>query len=167
MENLTLYEINNAAKELQLLLLQEEMTPEEYEKAMAEIKRIFIEKNENIIKLIRNMETAAEGMKEEQERLYNSRKNLEEGIKKLKEMTQSILEQNNMTKLITPAGTMSIAKNPMSVEIIDESLVPEEYKKTKIVVEVDKAKLKEHYKSTGEIIEGVRFIDDKKTLRIK
>ena len=75
MENLTLYEINNAAKELQLLLLQEEMTPEEYEKAMAEIKRIFIEKNENIIKLIRNMETAAESMKEEQERLYNSRKN--------------------------------------------------------------------------------------------
>lgn len=167
MGDLTLYEISNAGKELQLMLMQEELTEEEYQIAMAQIEKLFLEKNENIIKLIRTMETAAEGMKKEEERIHESRKATEEGIKRIKEMTKNVLEQHDIPKVITNVGTITVAKNPMSVEILDESKVPEEFKKTKIIIEVDKTKLKEHYKATGELIEGVNFIDNKKTIRIK
>lgn len=67
----------------------------------------------------------------------------------------------------TPLGKVSIAKNPMSVEITDETKIPKEFIKEKIEYTIDKKGLLDHFKSTGELIDGVKFNDDKYSLRIK
>lgn len=77
------------------------------------------------------------------------------------------MEQNGFTKIETQLGALSIAKNPISVEIYDEAQIPDEYKTKVIEIKVDKTAIKKTLKETGEIIPGTRIIDNKTSLRIK
>ncbi len=77
------------------------------------------------------------------------------------------MEQNGFKKIQTTLGTLSIAKNPISVEIYDEKQIPDEYKTKVVTVKVDKTAIKKALKETGEIIPGAKIIDNKTSLRIK
>lgn len=60
-------------------------------------------------------------------------------------------------------GNISIRKLQPKLEIIDEEIIPSQFIKVKEVSSIDKSGIKAHIKSTGEIPEGVDFIqqDDK------
>lgn len=70
-------------------------------------------------------------------------------------------------KIETELGTISIAKSPISVDIIDEDKIPAEYKTIVQTIKVDKKAIADNFKSTGELIEGVRINTENKSLRIK
>ena len=77
------------------------------------------------------------------------------------------MESNGFQKIDTGLGSLTIAKNPMSVEIENEDEIPSEFKQEIITTKIDKNAIKKHIKETGEIIPGVIIVDDKTSLRIK
>ena len=63
----------------------------------------------------------------------------------------------NIRKIETAVGSVTVAQSPLSVEITDESKVPEKYKTQVITTKIDKTKIKNDFKETGEVIEGVQY----------
>jgi hypothetical protein len=60
-----------------------------------------------------------------------------------------------MQRIDTGSFTYQVKANPPAVNVVDAALVPSEYERTKITVDVDKRSILEDYKRTGEIPPGV------------
>lgn len=164
MQNLSLYDIVGAFPKL---IDQEEMSEEDKKEVEKELTELLQQKSQNLIGYIRNIELTIEAMKNEEKRISEQRKILESRLTKFKEYVKECMEQNGFTKIETQLGALSIAKNPISVEIYDEAQIPDEYKTKVIEIKVDKTAIKKALKETGEIIPGTRIIDNKTSLRIK
>lgn len=164
MENLSLYQITNA---FPTLMENEELTDEEKQKIQNELKELLIQKSQNIIGYTKNIELLINAMKEEEKRISDNRKTLENRLIKFKEYVKNCMENNNITKVETSLGTLNIAKNPISVEIINEDEVPKDYKTIVQTVKVDKKKIADNFKETGELPSGVIIHTDNTSLRIK
>lgn len=164
MQELTIYELTGAIRDLELA---EDMTDEEKEKAMIIIEEELQRSSENIIKKIINWETYEEALKKEESRLKENRNIIQNKITRYKDLIKTVMEIRDWKKITTASGTITLAKNPTSVEVVDMSRIPTEFKRTKIIEEADKEKIKKHYQETGELIEGVSIIDNKKGIRIK
>lgn len=164
MNNLSLYTITNA---FPALMEAEEITEEDKAKIYQELTELLNQKSQNIIGYAKNIELTIEAMKTEEKRIAEYRKALENKLSKFKEYVKDCMEKAGFSKIETELGQLSIAKNPMSVEIENESLVPKEFKKEIVTITPDKTAIKNHFKETGELILGVKIIDDKTSLRIK
>lgn len=164
MNSLNLYQITNA---FPILMENEEITPEEKQQIEQELTVLLQQKSQNTIGYVRNIELTIEAMKNEEKRISEQRKTLEKQIERFKEYVKNCMEQNGFTKIETGLGTLSIAQNPISVEVINENEVPEEFKNEKITISVDKTAIKNHFKETGEIPEGVKINTQNTSLRIK
>ena len=75
------------------------------------------------------------------------------------------MEQLGNKKLDTNLGRISLRKKPSSLNIIDESLVPGEYKEVIQTVKIDKAQIKKDLKNRA--IDGVELIEGGNSLQIK
>lgn len=163
MENLSLYQITSSFPKL----IEEEMSEEDKKEVKKELTELLQQKSQNLIGYARNMELTIEAMKNEEKRISEKRRVAENKYTKFKECIKECMEQGGFTKIETPIGTLSIAKNPISVEIYDEAQIPDEYKTKVIEIKVDKTAIKKALKETGEIIPGTRIINNKTSLRIK
>ena len=155
MENLSLYQITSSFPKL----IEEEMSEEDKKEVKKELTELLQQKSQNIIGYMRNIELTIEAMKNEEKRISEQRKILESRLTKFKEYVKECMEQNGFTKIETQLGALSIAKNPISVEIYDEAQIPDEYKTKVIEIKVDKTAIKKALKETGEIIPGTRIIE--------
>lgn len=164
MNNLNLYEITNA---FPVLMENEEISEENKAQIKEELTLLLQQKSQNIIGYIRNMELTAEAMKNEEKRISERRKQIENHVVRFKEYAKDCMENNGILKIETGLGTLSIAKSPISVEIINESVIPDEYKTEVVTTKIDKKKIADNFKSTGELIEGVIIHTDNTSLRIK
>lgn len=164
MNNLSLYEITNA---FPALMENEEMTEEDKNKVKEELTLLLQQKSQNIIGYARNIELTIEAMKNEEKRISEKRKMLENRVIKFKEYVKECMEKNGITKIETGLGNLTIAKNPISVEIVNEEEIPSEYKTEIVAVKVDKTKIKNNFKETGEIPNGVNIVTNNTSLRIK
>lgn len=173
---MTLYDLKdnliNIEEQLDELLNEETLTEEEKEenanKLLAfreKIKGLIVEKNEGLIQVIKNKEAVVNTLKAEEDRLKKRRQSQEKSITKLKEYMLSIMEELHQDKVETTLATISRRKNPISIEIVNEALVPLDYLNTTTVV--DKKKILEYYKKTGEETAGTKIIDDKYSIMIK
>nr|DAQ65698.1 MAG TPA: resistance protein [Caudoviricetes sp.] len=164
MNNLNLYEITNA---FPALMENEEISEENKKQIEEELTLLLQQKSQNIIGYIRNMELTAEAMKNEEKRISERRKQIENHIVRFKEYVKDCMENNGILKIETGLGTLSTAKSPISVEIINESVIPDEYKTEVVTIKVDKKKIADNFKATGELIDGVIIHTDNTNLRIK
>lgn len=164
MQEFSLYQITNA---FPIIMEQEEMTPELKEELERELTTLLHEKSQNTIGYIRNIELTIEAMKTEEKRFSEKRKALENKLERFKDYVKECMENNGFSKIDTGLGSLTIAKNPMSVEIENEDEIPSEFKQEIVTVKVDKTAIKNHFKETGEIIPGTKIVDDKTSLRIK
>lgn len=164
MSNLSLYEITNA---FPALMESEDITEENKNKIEAELTMLLQQKSQNIIGYTKNIELTINAMKEEEDRISSNRKALENKLAKFKQYVKECMENNGITKIETGLGTLSIAKNPLSVEIENEDEIPEEFKQEIVTTKIDKTAIKNHFKETGEVVSGVQIVDDKTSLRIK
>lgn len=164
MENLSLYQITNA---FPALMESEEITPEDKAKIEEELTILLQQKSQNIIGYTKNIELTINAMKEEEDRIANNRKTLENKLARFKQYVKECMENSGITKIETGLGTLSIAKSPVSVEIVNEEAIPNNFKQEIITVKVDKTKIKENFKETGEIPDGVNIITTNTNLRIK
>lgn len=164
MNNLSLYNITSA---FPIIMEQEEMSPSLKEELEKELTALLHEKSQNIIGYMRNIELTIDAMKTEEKRISEQRKALENKIENFKSYVKECMESNGFQKIDTGLGSLTIAKNPMSVEIENEDEIPSEFKQEIITTKIDKDAIKKHIKETGEIIPGVIIVDDKTSLRIK
>ena len=164
MSNLRLYKITSGFPALKQ---NEEITEEDKIKIKEELTQLLQKKSQNIIGYIKNIELTIEAMKEEEKRIADNRKVLENKMGRFKEYVKECMERNGITKIETSLGTLSIAKSPISIEIVKEEEIPKEFKQEVITVKIDKTKIKNNFKETGEIPNGVKVVTTNTNLRIK
>lgn len=167
MENkLSLYNITNGFITLFEKAENEELTQEEIEQQGNELALALKNKSTSIIGYVRNLDLTSEALKNEIDRLTTMKKAVDNKNTKFKEYVKENMEKLNLQKIDTELGSLTIAKNPVSVEIYDENMISDEYKKEKITVTIDKTAIKNAIKD-GKKIQGARLVEDKTSLRIK
>ena len=164
MNELSLYQITSAFPKL---MENEEITEEDKTKIEEELTLLLQSKSQNTIGYVKNIELTIEAMKTEEKRISEQRKALENRLVNFKEYVKECMEKNDITKIETTLGTLSIAKNPISVEIVNEDEVPNEYKKEVVTTKIDKKAIADNFKATGEIVAGVKMNTQNTSLRIK
>lgn len=164
MNKFSLYEITSG---FPALMENEEITEEDKKKIEDELTVLLQQKSQNIIGYTKNIELTINAMKEEEKRIADNRKVLENKMTRFKDYVKECMERNGITKIETGLGTLSIAKSPASVEIINEDEVPSEFKQEIVTVKIDKTKIKNNFKETGEIPAGVNIVTTNTNLRIK
>ena len=164
MNNLSLYDITNA---FPAIMENEEITEEDKEKVQEELTLLLQQKSQNIIGYTKNIELTINAMKEEEDRIASNRKILENKLSRFKDYVKECMENNGFTKIETGLGTLSIAKSPVSVEIVNEDEIPSEFKQEVVTVKIDKTKIKNNFKETGEIPLGINIVTTNTNLRIK
>ena len=122
-----LYELTQNYLNLQELLENEEIPKEMITEALDNVGEELEAKAENIAKLIKTLEVDITGYKAEELRLSNKRKSLENRVKSLKEYLDNAMKVTGKIKFKGQLFSFSIQKNPPSVNVIDEKLIPEEY----------------------------------------
>lgn len=167
MENkLSLYNITNSFITLFEKAENGELTPEEIQEQGNDLALALKNKSTSIIGYVRNSELMSEAIKNEIDRLTAMKKAVDNRIDKFKEYVKENMQHLEVEKIETELGTLSIAKNPASVEIYDETLIKDEYKKEKVTISIDKTAIKNDIKA-GKEVQGARLIEDKTSLRIK
>lgn len=160
-----LYELTNDLVEL-MEVEDFEGNEEIRQQVIEQIESMIDGKAENIIKIIKNYEADIEVLKQEEKRLANNRKIKENKVKRLKEYTRECLEKVGKKKIETSIGNISLRKSPASLKIIDDNLIPIDYKETIETVKIDNSRIKSDLKS-GLKIEGVVLEEGNYSLQIK
>lgn len=167
MNNLSLYNITNKFIELINKTENEELTEEEAQLLSTELEQELLNKSSSIIAYVQNSEALISAIKDEETRLEEMRKTGEKKLEKFKEYVLENMNRLGLIEIPTTLGSLKVAKNPISVEVINEDEVPAEFKKEIVKTSIDKTAIKNHFKETGEIVSGVRMITEKTSLRIK
>lgn len=121
----------------------------------------------DLINFIRSKEQEIYELKKEENNINTKRKYIEKRLEDFKEILKDILNENGIDNIKTEIGSISVRKNPISVEIIDENLIPKEYKKEITTIKIDKKAIAENFKNTGELIDGVKINTENTSLNIK
>ena len=164
MGGLTLYDITGRFMEI---MNQEELTQEEFDAFKAELGEMLQTKSTGIIGYVRNTETTIAAIKSEEERLYAMRKAFENRLDKFKKYVKDNMETMGLESVDTQIGKLSIAKSPASVTITSEDEIPAEFKIIKQEIVVDKKRILEHFKDTGEVLDGTQINTSNTYLKIK
>lgn len=159
-----LYELTKEAQNLEELYLMaiDEETGEVKDIAILEEleKELNIqlkEKGTGIIKVLRNSEAMIEAIKNEEARLAKIRKIAENRQKNFKKHILNNMLKMGIKKIETEIGSISWKNNPPMVEVYDETLIAEKFKKEKIDYVISKTELKNAIEK-GEEVQGARII---------
>ena len=162
-----LYEITDYFISIMDKLEAGELTPEDIEDVQEEITNALAKKSNNIIGYYQDRKALIEAIDAQIKRLQEYKKAETNKLDRYKEYIKDNMEAMGIDKIETGAGKLQIAKSPISVDIIDENLIPDEYKVIIAETKVDKKKIADNFKATGEIIPGVRINYNNTNLRIK
>ena len=160
-----LYELTDAYKQL---LETEELTEEELIVCLNNITDLFQEKAGNIGKLVLSLQADTVIIESEIKRLSERKQAVENRSKSLKSYLTQEMEATNMDKIKNELLTISLQKNPPSVFVFSEDIVPSQY--WRIIPErkeIDKQTILSVYKEHGNAIPGVEIITDKKHVVIR
>lgn len=155
-----LYVINEQIKQIDYFLDNPEIAEADKDYLEA-VKKVLLEdlgtNADAIYKYIKETEARVEAKKQEEKRLYELRKAEENKIDRLKELIKESMNILEEKKIETNLGYFQIRKNPLKVNILDETKIPKEFIEIKTIENINKKELLKHYKETGEIIDGVNF----------
>ena len=158
-----LYELTQNYINLQDLLEDETISQDLIEKAMKEVSEDIEEKAENYAAIIKNLEAEAEALEKEEKRLAARKSSLRNRNKFLKDNLENSMKATGKTKFKTRLFSFNIAKNPPSLDIADEELIPDKYivytKSTAKKTMIDDLK-------QGVVIKGVK-LKQTESLRIR
>lgn len=143
---MNLYELSVAFQEVQNM----ELDPEVMKDTLDSIEDAIENKAENIAKLVRNLESDVSAYKEEEDRLKTKRQAMENKVKWLKTYLEDNMKLTGKTKFKSGMFNFSIQKNPASVNILDERIIPEEFLIPQLP-KIDKTALKDVLKTGVEV----------------
>lgn len=131
--------------------------------AMDGVDAALEEKLESTAKVIRNLEAEAEALEAEEKRLKARKTAVRNRIADIKGYVQENLEAMGKDKVTSGIFKWSIQANAPSVNILDESLIPDAY--WKIERKPMKTEIKKAIEA-GELTEGVELVRTK-SLRLR
>lgn len=131
--------------------------------AMDSVDAALEEKLESTAKVIRNLEAEADGLEAEEKRLKARKMAVRNRIESIKGYVQGNLEAMGKDKVTSGIFKWSIQANAPSVNILDESLIPDDY--WKIERKPMKTEIKKAMEA-GELTEGVELVRTK-SLRLR
>ena len=143
---MNLYELSLAFQDVQNM----DLDPEVMKDTLDSINDAIESKAENIAKLVRNLESDVSAYKEEEDRLKTKRQATENKAKWLKTYLEDNMKLTGKTKFKSGMFNFSIQKNPASVNITDEKIIPGEFLIPQ-PPKVDKTSLKEILKRGIEV----------------
>ncbi|WP_053026314.1 siphovirus Gp157 family protein [Staphylococcus haemolyticus] len=94
---------------------------------LASINDAIEDKADGYVAVIKTLEGDNKAIDEEIKRLRQRKTSNQKGVKRLKESLQEVMEQTGKEKFKTALNSYSIANNPPSLDITDESLIPKQY----------------------------------------
>jgi hypothetical protein len=109
----------------------------------------------NITRLFKELEAAAEAIEKERQAMQKREKALKNQIASLKDYLSSNMERCEIKKIECPQFVISLQKNPVKLDITDESLIPPTYEI--MTLSLNEAKIKEDLKN-GVVIPGARLV---------
>ena len=125
------------------------------------------EKAENICKLITTIEVEGVGpIDSEIKRLQQRRQTVANSAEWWRNYLFDQLSQADGQRVKGPLFTAWLQKSPPSCEVTDEEAVADEWKRVPPPV-VERGRILEHFRETGEIVPGVEIHTDRSHLRIK
>ncbi|MEQ3352768.1 siphovirus Gp157 family protein [Aedoeadaptatus acetigenes] len=131
--------------------------------AMDSVDAALEEKLESTAKVIRNLEAEAEALEAEEKRLRARKTAVRNRIADIKGYVQQNLEAMGKDKVTSGIFKWSIQANAPSVNILDESLIPDDY--WKIERKPMKTEIKKAIEA-GELTEGAELVRTK-SLRLR
>ena len=158
-----LYELSTGYKNIEYLLENGEDN-EELEAVLNSLGEEIEDKAENIAKLIKNYEADIEAFKAEEKRIAERRRTLENDVKRLKEYLFNNMKLTGKTKFKKGTFSFNIAKNPASVEIVNQDIIPMDYRE--LVEVINKKDILQDLKN-GKDVQGAILRDDNESLRIR
>lgn len=132
---------------------------------LAAIGGDYTEKCDNVAAVMRTIETRAAAAKSEKDRLAKLQKSYDSQAARLKLYLYESLIATDTAKVEGPRFTITVARCPASVDVLNDGLVPEEFRipqEPKLDRRAILAALKE-----GTAIEGCELVSDKTTIRIR
>lgn len=123
-----------------------------------------IEKRDRLGEFIARLESEAESIRGEEQRLAKRRQGFEKVAGCVRDSIHQQMLDWQVKKVEGKLFTFAVQKNPPSVEITDESQIPGDYLDYK--PQVDKQKVKSDLQS-GKAVSGARLIEDRTRLVIR
>jgi hypothetical protein len=163
----SLYSLSNEVEKViqEVVFADGELSPE-LEWQLDKISGNFKAKAGNIAKWCLNLDANVPGLEQEIKRLQN-RLRVQNNLRtRLTNYIKFCMENAGLHKLDMGTFTISIDKNPPSVGVITEELLPSKYIRVVQTQSVDKKQLLQDLKD-GEKIEGAVLITDKTRLTIR
>lgn len=125
---MTLYELNAKQQELLDLAESGDVDPQTIADTMEALEGEIEEKIEAYGCVIKQMEADALGLKTEEDRMSARRKSIENNIKYMKTAVQDTMLATGKTKIKTKLFTFNVQDNPVSVNWLDEELIPDMFR---------------------------------------
>ncbi len=160
-----LYELTEMYQNIWDLVADEEVDLDTLETALSQVEDNLETKAESMAKLVKGIDGDVTALKEEENRLAKRRKALENKQTNIKQYLQNQFNVMGIDKVKTSLFTVALQNNPPSVNILDEDLIPEQYKKTVTTTSIVKKDILDALK-LGELIEGAE-LKQGKSLRIR
>lgn len=155
----SLYELTGQFNHVAEMLTDEQIEQEVIIHTLESIDAAIEDKADNYAKLIKNQESDSKGIAEEIKRLQTRKQAIDNNVKNMKLSLQNAMNEIGKTKFKTELFSFNIQKNPVKVDIVDEDLIPDEFKKIKI--EYDKTAIKK-----ADNVPGVELVQSE-SLRIR
>lgn len=121
-----LYELTSNYRELQLMI-EDGVDPSSVADTLQAIEESIQDKAQNIALLIKNLEADTEAIKLEEKRLVERRKSVENNCKSLKDYLYQQMTVLEVKRIKGTIVTVGIQKNPVSLDIAEDAVVPPEY----------------------------------------
>jgi hypothetical protein len=115
------------------------------------------EKVTNTAKYIKNLEVTSAAIKEQEKIMAERRKRLEKKIGRLREYLMVNMEHAGIKKANSALINVALKKNPPSVTVVDQAVVPRYLIKQKVSESVDKAAAKQLLKD-GNDVPGIELV---------
>lgn len=125
--NFSLYEISAQYKSVLELIASEDLPDEVIKDTLEGIEGALELKANNVMMFVKNLEGLTEQLKAEEERMKKRRVSLENKALKLNDYLLSCMVANGISKITCPNFELILRNNPVSVEIFNEKLIPEEF----------------------------------------
>lgn len=132
-----------------------------------DLELLVINSHNELVNMFLEEENEISNLKKQEMEISNKRKFKEKRLENYKTQLQDIFKENGIEKIQTEAGTISVRLNPISVVVDNIEEVPQEFIVEKVTKSVDKKKVADYFKETGEVIKGLTIQTDNTSLQIK
>ena len=144
----TLYEIKGQFKELMEMADECNLTQADIKDTLEGLDYELEEKADAYAKVIRTLECDVDSVDAEIKRLTDKKKRIQSNISSMKRSLESTMIELGKKKIKTPLFGFNIQKNPPSVNILDESKVPDNFR-IKQPDKIDRKSIIAELKETG------------------